>query len=244
MLKKKSRPRFTRNKQDKIFKLREFSKIVYEHKMTNVTNGQARKYRRVHIVNFLDIGIVRYKFKYWRKMILGGKEKGLEEQSEKAPESSKSFNRITTVGLVLYIFIIALIVVINFTEKTENINELTNIIFILSPILFTKFLKERYEYLHTKEYYNNSRNDKEIDFENKALTFLLSAMATFPMIVYLVIITLRSVDHALYLVIIILLGLLAAFIYYVFTAVKFPEDNDKNGSKENSEENNSIPPSS
>ena len=45
MLKKRSRPRKnSRNKENKMT-LSRFSKIVYEHKVTTVTNGQARKYK-------------------------------------------------------------------------------------------------------------------------------------------------------------------------------------------------------
>lgn len=45
MLKKRGRPRKnSRNQNDKIT-LSQFSKIVYEHKMTTVTSGQMRKYK-------------------------------------------------------------------------------------------------------------------------------------------------------------------------------------------------------
>lgn len=175
------------------------------------------------------------------------KKKESGQQANKAAESSKAFNRTTKVGLALYLLVIALILTINFTEKTDDINEITNLIFVLSPLLFTKFLKERYEYLHTKEFYNISRNDKEIEYENKALTFLLSAMATFPIIMYLVTMALRSVNYtliALFLFFTILLVLVAVFLYYFFTAFKFPKDNDKNEFNKDSKEKNYIPPSS
>lgn len=155
-----------------------------------------------------------------------------EQPNIKNVKNSKSFIRVTRVGLIPYILIIALIVTFYLSNVQDEVTNITDIIFILSPLLFTKFLKDLYDYLVAKERFNeDSKSRKEIELEEKSIISLLSAMATFPVVLYLIVEVFTHFDITCFLLSIVLLVLIASFIiyivYYVFIYDIYSTDESK-----------------
>lgn len=147
------------------------------------------------------------------------------QQSVAEPKNSKAFTKITIAALVLYVVMLSLLITIFWSDNTKGVNEITNIIFILSPLLFTIFLKELYKYLITREeYYNGSRSKKELDYEDKSLTSLLSAMAVVPIVFSLFLSSIFNLELSKFFVVLVILALIASILYYFFIYDMFPTD--------------------
>lgn len=177
-------------------------------------------------------------------MMLSVNKKQFEEDKQqdiKVLKNSKAFERVSKVGIGLYILIIALIVTINIPKGINEMNEITNIIFILSPLLFTIFLKDFYNFLVAREEYRNiSRSKKDAEYEDRSLTAILSAMATAPVIIYLIFITFKEINLCIFAIVILTLGIFALIAYHVYPCIKFPKNNTDDGN----EQEQNTPPSS